>query len=735
MSGSTISTKVTISVTLDTASALYAYPSPLTITAQGDIAPSAVGATGLLAPIVAGYVLNGGAIIGGPGGSSDTGNAGGSGVSLLAGGQLTNQGRIGGGSGSGITGGAGGIGVDLVDGTLTNEGTIAGGGGGAGGAYSAPDGIGGIGVRVTAGTLSNAGWVVGGSGGRGGGGAGIALDAGISLTNHGVIAGGGGGYVEGNGGTGVTLADGSIGNTGTIIGGSGGSAGYGSGAGGGTGVVLGAGTLTNDGSILGGFGGAGGRTYPSGGGGSGVIQTSGNLMNRGRIAGGNAAAGVAFGVGTLTNEGTITGGNGASQFGGMFGDSGGPGVVLSSGTVINHGTIVGGTGFSGSWYSSRGGAAVRFTNGGTLTNTGSLVGGASFGQAGEAIHFGSGEARLILLPEAYLRGSIVADASFGNVIELANGSGPGALAGLGSTVTGFGAVEFALNASWVIEGNTAGLSTGQTITGFTDDDLIKLSGVTSTGVLYSSGVLTITIESGSAELRFTDLPVTFTAANFIVQNVATGVDVSLAPPCFAEGTRILTEHGPIAVETLRIGDRIPVLLEGGFRPIIWIGFRHVECRHHPRPRDVWPIRVRRGAFGPDQPVRDLWLSPDHAVFIADVLIPIRYLVNDRTIRQEPRDKVTYWHVELARHDVLYAEGVPAETYLYTDDRRNFSNGGGLVRLHPDFASRVREAEGCAPLVVTGPTFESVQRSLNEIAGNDQRGAIRSRQRRKQRHTA
>jgi hypothetical protein len=222
MSGSTISTKVTISVTLGTVSALYTYPSPLTITSQGDIAPSAVGATGLLAPIVAGYVLNGGAITGGPGGSSDTGNAGGSGVSLSAGGQLTNQGRIGGGSAS--TGGAGGVGVDLVDGTLTNEGTIAGGGGGAGGAYSAPDGIGGIGVRVTAGALTNAGWVVGGSGGRGGGGAGIALDAGNSLTNHGVIAGGGGGYVEGNGGTGVTLADGSIGNTGTIIGGGGGSA-------------------------------------------------------------------------------------------------------------------------------------------------------------------------------------------------------------------------------------------------------------------------------------------------------------------------------------------------------------------------------------------------------------------------------------------------------------------------------------------------------------------------------
>ena len=665
-------------------------------------------------------------------------------MSLAAGGQVTNQGLIlGGGGSTGGTGGAGGIGVDIVDGTVANTGTITGGGGGTGGTYSATGGIGGVAVHVAAGILTNEGWVIGGNGGRGGeqgmsggGGAGIALDAGNSLTNNGLIAGGNGGYVGGNGGTGVTLVAGSLSNAGTIVGGGGGSAGYGSGGGGGgTGVALDAGTLTNDGTIAGGGGGGAGLHYPTGGGGSGVSQASGSLLNRGRIAGGNAATGVGFGVGTLTNEGTITGGDGDLQFGGMFRGVGGAGVQLSSGTVINHGRINGGTGGSGFSYDNRDAAGIRFSNGGTVLNAGSIVGGAGSAQDGDAINFGNGQARLILLPGAYLGGSVVANAGFDSVIELANGTGPGALSGLGGTVTGFGAVEFDLHASWVIEGNTAGLSTGQTITGFTDDDLIKLSGVTATGVLYSSGVLTITIESGSAELRFTDLPVTFTAANFIVQNVATGVDVSLAPPCFAEGTRILTEHGPIAVETLRIGDRIPVLLEGGFQPILWIGFRHVECRRHPRPRDVWPIRVSRGAFGPDQPVRDLWLSPDHAVFINDVLIPIRTLTNDRTIRQEPRDEVTYWHVELARHDVLYAEGLPAETYLDTDNRRNFSNGNGPVRLHPDFASCVREAAGCAPLVVTGPTLESVKQSLNGIAENVRRGAVPAGQRRKEKRPA
>ena len=51
-------------------------------------------------------------------------------------------------------------------------------------------------------------------------------------------------------------------------------------------------------------------------------------------------------------------------------------------------------------------------------------------------------------------------------------------------------------------------------------------------------------------------------------------------------------------------------------------------------------------------------SPDHAVFIDGVLIPVRYLINGRTIVQEPADEVTYYHVELPRHDVIFAEGLP-----------------------------------------------------------------------------
>jgi hypothetical protein len=85
------------------------------------------------------------------------------------------------------------------------------------------------------------------------------------------------------------------------------------------------------------------------------------------------------------------------------------------------------------------------------------------------------------------------------------------------------------------------------------------------------------------------------------------------------------------------------------------------------------VRVRAGAFAAGAPQRDLWLSPDHAVFVDDVLIPIRYLINGRTIAQERVDAVTYYHVELSDHEVILAEGLPCESYLDTGNRAAFAD--------------------------------------------------------------
>ena len=202
---------------------------------------------------------------------------------------------------------------------------------------------------------------------------------------------------------------------------------------------------------------------------------------------------------------------------------------------------------------------------------------------------------------------------------------------------------------------------------------------------------------------------------------ATGFHVFVT--CYAAGTAILTEAGETAVEAIRAGDAVVTVAEGRrtVRTVEWTGERRVDCTRHPRPEQVWPVRVRAGAFGEKIPHRDLWLSPDHAVFVEGVLIPIKFLINHSTIAQVPVNEITYYHLELARHDVLLAEGLPCETYLDVGDRSNFDNVHDVMRLFPDFSTlsfgsaKLWETAGCAPLVLRGPVLEKIRDFVNARA--------------------
>ena len=108
--------------------------------------------------------------------------------------------------------------------------------------------------------------------------------------------------------------------------------------------------------------------------------------------------------------------------------------------------------------------------------------------------------------------------------------------------------------------------------------------------------------------------------------------------CFAGGTLIRTADGDAPVEALTIGDLV-MTVSGEARPIRWIGHRALDCRHHPRPHESYPIRIAAHAFGGSRPSRDLFVSPGHAICV-DVLIPASGLVNGSTVQQVEVDEVT-----------------------------------------------------------------------------------------------
>jgi autotransporter passenger strand-loop-strand repeat protein len=193
-----------------------------------------------------------------------------------------------------------------------------------------------------------------------------------------------------------------------------------------------------------------------------------------------------------------------------------------------------------------------------------------------------------------------------------------------------------------------------------------------------------------------------------------GTDITVdGTPCYCAGTLILTDRGEVAVEDLAIGDRVMVR-SGAARPIKWIGQRSYSGVFALRNREILPIIIRQGALDGALPRRDLHVSPLHALFIDGVLIPACALVNGVSIVQPNRvTRVDYYHVELETHDVIFAEGAAAESFVDDDSRGMFHNAAEYRRLYPGRAPR--QPVYCAPMVQDGAELEIVRLRLTGLA--------------------
>jgi hypothetical protein len=420
------------------------------------------------------------------------------------------------------------------------------------------------------------------------------------------------------------------------------------------------------------------------------MRTGGSVNNEAgaQIIGAYHGVDMITGAGTVTNAGTITDSN--SDNSAIALDDGGSVTNTSNGVILAayHG--------------------VYINHGGTVVNAGRI---AATGANTIAVDlYGGFNNRVVVDPGAsfggVVQGGNFVGNSFVSVLELAPGAGTLTGIGLvpGSTFENFGSIQFDPGAAWDISGATDGLAAGQTITGFAVGDTIELTGVAATESDFADGTLAL---SGGLNVLLPGS--TYTATQFSVTNNGTNTEITVA--CFRAGTRILTDAGEVAVEDLRPGQRVVSPAHPRAVAVKWIGHRRLDCARHPRPEEVWPVRIEAHAFAPGMPHRALWLSPDHAVFVGGVLVPVRYLINGATIRQEAAAEVVYYHVELNAHDVLLADGLPAESYLDTGNRGAFENGAAVVHSHPDFARTVWASEACAQLVLDGPTVVAVRESL------------------------
>ena len=136
--------------------------------------------------------------------------------------------------------------------------------------------------------------------------------------------------------------------------------------------------------------------------------------------------------------------------------------------------------------------------------------------------------------------------------------------------------------------------------------------------------------------------------------------------CFAAGTPITTISGEVAVEDLRVGDRV-LTVDNGFQAVRWVGRRKVAA--HSR---FAPVLIKKGVLNND---RDLLVSPQHRMFVSskivqrvsgdgEILVPAKHLVGIDGVELRPQPVIEYVHFLFDNHELVFSAGAISES-LYT----------------------------------------------------------------------
>jgi hypothetical protein len=142
--------------------------------------------------------------------------------------------------------------------------------------------------------------------------------------------------------------------------------------------------------------------------------------------------------------------------------------------------------------------------------------------------------------------------------------------------------------------------------------------------------------------------------------------------CFTPGTMIATPRGEVAVENLRVGDKV-ITRDNGIQEIRWMGAKEMGWHDFAANPHLKPIMVKAGSLGNGLPERDMMLSPNHRLLVAndrtalyfdehEVLVAAKHLVGGAGVQQVDSVGTTYIHFMFDQHEVVLSNGAWTESF-------------------------------------------------------------------------
>ncbi len=216
-----------------------------------------------------------------------------------------------------------------------------------------------------------------------------------------------------------------------------------------------------------------------------------------------------------------------------------------------------------------------------------------------------------------------------------------------------------------------------------DYDTLDLTGAGPLNIIYDP----TNAENGTVQFLDADRNVTSTI-NFInIENVI---------PCFTPGTLIATPKGEVPVELLKAGDRI-ITRDNGIQEIRWTGRKDMGWHDLVANPHLKPVLIRQGSLGNGLPERDMMVSPNHRVLVAndrtalyfdehEVLVSAKHLVASKGIDAVNAVGASYIHFMLDRHEVVLSNGAWTESFQpgdYTLKGMGNAQRGEIYDLFPE----------------------------------------------------